>query len=101
MSFKKDEPIEAIIHYWWPHTKVLRPIFYGTPVVKKPDIDNCEKLTYDGLNQLAWPDDAQIVSCRHIKRYCRTEIEVPRVEIILRTWKTEYENLYLENPVFL
>lgn len=35
--------------------------------VKKPDIDNIEKILYDSLTGLAWHDDTQVVSVRAIK----------------------------------
>ncbi len=36
---------------------------------KKPDIDNIVKLYFDALNDIAWLDDKQIVTCIVHKRY--------------------------------
>lgn len=44
----------------------------------KPDIDNLAKII-DGLNKIAWEDDAQIVSASFEKVYG----EVPRTEFII------------------
>ena len=50
--------------------------------VKKPDVDNMIKFYFDILNNLAWLDDAQVVSETSVKKYCnpgeqaRTEIEI-------------------------
>lgn len=52
--------------------KILRPI-------KKPDIDNIFKVIADGLNGLAYKDDAQIVE-GVVKKYYSDN---PRVEVII------------------
>ena len=44
---------------------------------KRPDIDNIEKIIYDGLNGAAYDDDAQIVETSTEKWYS----DNPRVEI--------------------
>jgi Holliday junction resolvase RusA-like endonuclease len=45
----------------------------------KPDLDNCIKLLMDGLNKIAWVDDAQVVRLTASKRYAET----PRTEVII------------------
>jgi Holliday junction resolvase RusA-like endonuclease len=35
--------------------------------VRKPDIDNAIKLVMDGLNGVAWADDAQVTSVSAVK----------------------------------
>jgi Holliday junction resolvase RusA-like endonuclease len=35
----------------------------------KPDIDNTCKAIFDGINQVVWRDDSQVVSVTAIKRY--------------------------------
>lgn len=49
------------------------------PVTTRPDIDNILKVFSDGLNGVAWRDDAQIVAVSIDKRYSsrpRLEVEV-------------------------
>ena len=48
----------------------------------KPDLDNCIKLLMDGLNKLAWLDDAQVVRLTASKRYAvapQTVVEIAEV----------------------
>jgi len=40
----------------------------GTYVVSKPDLDNYVKI-FDGLNEVAWHDDSQIVKLQAVKKY--------------------------------
>ncbi len=47
--------------------------------VKRPDLDNYEKLLMDALNKYIWPDDAQIVDLHTRKRFGSP----PRIEIII------------------
>lgn len=47
---------------------------------KKPDADNIIKIIADGLNQVAYYDDKQIVECSVEKYYS----EDPRVEVTIR-----------------
>ena len=42
------------------------------PHTKKPDIDNCLKSIFDGLNGIAYEDDSQIVSVTATKSYGET-----------------------------
>ena len=49
--------------------------------ISRPDLDNCLKAVQDGLNAVAWVDDAQIADTTTSKRYS----ERPRVEIIIKT----------------
>lgn len=53
--------------------------------LKKPDLDNIEKVVYDALNGIAYEDDAYIVSTRTIKgRY----EEKPRLIVRVREIET-------------
>lgn len=53
--------------------------------MKKPDIDNVEKIVLDALNGVAYEDDTQIVSVRSIKgRY----EDVPRLIVRVREIET-------------
>lgn len=45
----------------------------------KPDIDNCCKAVFDGLNGVLWRDDAQVVDTRIRKRYAA--VPCVRVEV--------------------
>lgn len=49
--------------------------------ISKPDLDNCLKAVQDGLNGVAWLDDAQVSDTHTKKRYSRK----PRVDIIIET----------------
>lgn len=46
----------------------------------KPDIDNVEKILFDGLNGIVWKDDVQVVDVVKRKRYGAT----PGVEMTIR-----------------
>lgn len=50
------------------------------PVKRKPDIDNIAKIVLDGLNGVAYIDDAQVVSVHAMKLYSET----PRLEIEIK-----------------
>lgn len=45
----------------------------------KPDIDNTCKAIFDGINQVVWKDDAQVVSVTARKRYAM----VPGVHVLI------------------
>jgi len=47
---------------------------------KKPDFDNICKAVVDGLNDVAFADDAQIAECMTIKRFA----DEPRLEVTVR-----------------
>lgn len=47
---------------------------------KKPDIDNVEKVLFDGMNGVVWKDDVQAVEVMKRKRYAET----PGVIVIVR-----------------
>lgn len=49
--------------------------------ISKPDMDNCLKAVQDGLNGVAWKDDAQVADTHTSKRYSTR----PRVDIIIET----------------
>lgn len=51
----------------------------GVPHVKRPDVDNIAKAVLDGLNGIAFEDDAQIINLKAFKRYG----EVPRVHVMI------------------
>lgn len=47
---------------------------------KRPDIDNISKIILDGLNGVAWDDDAQVCDLLVFKRYA----EDPYVEVFIQ-----------------
>lgn len=49
---------------------------------KKPDVDNVVKIIADGLNGIAYHDDAQIVDVEIHKFYS----EIPRVEAVIENY---------------
>ena len=79
-----ESPIEKSIPL------VLTAIFYITKPksarkkdiypVKRPDLDNYEKLTLDALNQYAFEDDSQIVEKHTRKKFGSP----PRIELEIR-----------------
>ena len=50
-------------------------------VTKKPDSDNIIKIVLDGLNKVAYHDDAQICKIHFEKRYSK----IPRVEVKIKS----------------
>jgi len=51
--------------------------------IKKPDADNIAKAILDGLNGVAYDDDASVVTLSVDKRYVSDNIEVERVEVVI------------------
>lgn len=63
----------------------MRRLIGDEIAMKKPDIDNVEKIVLDALNGVAYEDDTQIVSVRSIKgRY----EEEPRLIVRVREMET-------------
>lgn len=56
---------------------------------KKPDVDNIIKIIADGLNKLAYKDDAQIAACSCQKMYS----DNPHVEVNIRKIKKTKKEL--------
>ena len=64
----------------WPQWKKQAAIDGDILPTVKPDVDNIEKAVYDGLNEVAYLDDAQIVNVNgFLKRYATQ----PRVEVTI------------------
>ena len=60
--------------------KVVEDMLNGRILpTKKPDADNVAKIILDGLNNVAWEDDTQVVEMMVIKRYA----EEPLVAVII------------------
>lgn len=81
-----DKPIHMILtaYYVIPKStsKTQRALMNKGDIrpCKKPDLSNIIKAVEDGLNEIAYHDDSQIVSFYAVKWYSET----PRVEIELR-----------------
>lgn len=56
-------------------------------VMTTPDLDNLEKAFLDGLNEVAYMDDKQVVVKNAVKRYCVTG--PPRVEVIINALRNQ------------
>jgi Holliday junction resolvase RusA-like endonuclease len=56
-----------------------------TPPAKRPDLDNCLKAIGDGLNGVAYVDDAQVVSLTATKIYAATA----GVDVVIRPYRPE------------
>lgn len=52
---------------------------------KKPDVDNIAKIILDGLNDVAWDDDTQVVELSVSKHYS----ENPRVAVMIEEINAE------------
>ena len=61
-------------------SKKRRATMENAPYLHKPDIDNVVKSVLDGLNGLAFDDDARICVLRTTKQYTLGE---PRVEVAI------------------
>lgn len=69
----------------WSKKKKALAAEQKVPKVTKPDADNIIKAVCDGLNGVAWKDDAQIV-----RLYCYKEYSnVPEVKVIISEVKYE------------
>jgi Holliday junction resolvase RusA-like endonuclease len=53
----------------WSQKKQALAVNGGIEPTKKPDIDNVEKIIFDGLNGVVWVDDVQVVGVKKRKRY--------------------------------
>ncbi len=56
-------------------------------VMTTPDLDNLEKAFLDGLNEVAYEDDKQVVVKNGVKRYIVTG--EPRVEVIVSALRNQ------------
>ena len=76
--FEKDVPLEVNILAFF-----SGKYSNNDWMTKKPDSDNIIKIILDGLNKVAFYDDAQVCKLYFEKRYA----EVPRVEITIKNFK--------------
>ena len=69
-DYASELPIRMVIkaHFKIPARR-KREDLIGSPVIKKPDADNIEKLVLDALNGIAYKDDSQVYSLESEKTY--------------------------------
>lgn len=79
-------------------SKKRRAAAMGTPHTQKPDGDNVLKAAKDGLNRIAWADDAQVADSRVVKRWgsqAGTIVTVERIDTADGTWvPNDYSDLH-------
>ena len=82
-----EGPIELTVRAYfsipksWSKKKQAEAATEQMKKISKPDLDNCLKAVQDGLNGVAWLDDAQVTDTHMSKRYSLK----PRVDIIIET----------------
>lgn len=54
----------------------------GQPHCSKPDRDNVDKAICDGLNRIAWVDDAQVADGRTVKKWGLSSFTFVKIEAI-------------------
>lgn len=77
--------LEAIFEPPKSLSRKKRVALLGTPVMKKPDIDNIEKSVIDGMNGTIFYDDSQVWATFGVKRYgetSRVDVKVVECETI-------------------
>lgn len=77
----------------WPKWKQTAALAGAWPHTVKPDIDNLLKLVKDGLNGLAWVDDAQAISVTGRKQYGETAATHVTITLLPIPQKPTKENL--------
>lgn len=92
VSFGIDEPIamESKVYFPIPKgtSKKKMALMEGSPYLKKPDVDNCDKILKDALNGVCYPDDKQIFRSVCEKFYSYS----PRVEITIYSCNRTKDN---------
>lgn len=63
--------------------KIVQDMLLNTILpTKKPDVDNIAKIILDGLNNVAWLDDVQVVEMTVTKRYKEIPCVIVKIEEI-------------------
>ena len=88
----KGIPLKSSIYSFYPISKMvemrMKKGVRCYPTVK-PDLDNVEKISWDGLNQIAFADDCQIVEAHEFKYYS----DRPRVEIMIEEYVDDWSEI--------
>lgn len=84
-----DKPIKMQIQAIFEPPKSIsqkkrEELLKGEPVLKKPDVDNIEKIVADALNKIAYDDDSQICDMSIIKKYGEQEKLIIELEEICK-----------------
>lgn len=79
----KDKPVSLKIVAYLKRTKSNKRLF----ATAKPDIDNIVKAVLDGLNDVAFDDDKQVVNVTACKLYCDCPDDIPYTEVELTDGK--------------
>lgn len=69
----------------WPRKKAAA--YLGKPHAQRPDLDNIVKAVSDGLNRIAYGDDAQIAAVVATKRWGNSEGTLVVIEDAGGTWQ--------------
>jgi Holliday junction resolvase RusA-like endonuclease len=70
-----------------PLPKSYRQDMVGTPILKRPDIDNYAKLVLDALNGVAFKDDSQITRLTVSKEPYQEKGTLPQIHLRLTYFK--------------
>lgn len=86
-----DGPVACAVHIdcavpaSWSQKKQRMALAGEVLPATKPDIDNCCKAIFDGLNNVLWRDDSQVVDLAVRKRYSATpcvRVEVHSLQLV-------------------
>ena len=87
-----DVPVRVVIYAQFPipksWSKKKKASAVDGFVSKKPDIDNIVKAVFDGLNGVAWTDDAMVASVEAEKNYTN---KMPGCHITITTLEEKNE----------
>jgi Holliday junction resolvase RusA-like endonuclease len=80
LPIERGTPIFVQVFMFVPHSNESRKkgLFWAP---QKPDKDNCEKIVYDAINNIAWADDCQICM---MDRFLKVYSDRPHVRLRFR-----------------
>lgn len=97
-AFMNGEPLRAIIGFYFSIPKSYskkrkKAIYEGSEALtRRPDIDNLVKSVLDGLNGVAYEDDAQVVEVATYKVYGEEDcVSITFEKSTLNVWEEEDE----------
>lgn len=80
ISSPLEGPLTVSIRLYFPIPQSrAKKLTEGMPYSQRPDIDNCIKSIFDGINEVVWRDDSQVTSLAIQKLWAdnpRAEVEV-------------------------